>query len=64
MPKKKNIKQSLKKIYSPNFKKILKNNNNPYENGLPSKKIVRILKNFKFQNSMKKSFFNLKFKFR
>lgn len=64
IPKKKNIKQSLKKIYSSNFKKILKNNNNPYENGLPSKKIVRILKNFKFQNSMKKSFFNLKFKFR
>ncbi len=61
IPKKKNIKQSLKKIYSSNFKKLLKKNNNPYDNGLPSKKIARVLRNFKLQNTMKKSFFNLKF---
>ena len=61
-PNKKSIRSSLKKIYSKDFQKSLNDVNNPYDNGLPSKKIVRILKNSKLQNILKKKFYNIDFK--
>lgn len=60
-PDKKNIKKSIKKIYSNNFQEILKKVKNPYDNGSASKKIVKILKTVKLDNILKKNFFNIKF---
>ena len=59
---KKDIQKSFEKLYSKNFQKLLKNVNNLYDNGLSSKKIVRVLKNFKLQNILKKNFYNIEFK--
>ena len=61
-PNKKSIKNSFKIIYSKHFKKLLHTVKNPYDNGLPSKKIVRVLKNIKLQNILKKSFYNIDFR--
>jgi GDP/UDP-N,N'-diacetylbacillosamine 2-epimerase (hydrolysing) len=60
LPYKKDILKSLEKIYSKNFQKKLSAVKNPYDNGLSSKKIVDILKNFKLQNILKKSFYNIR----
>lgn len=62
-PNKKDIKKSLKIIYSSKFQNLLKTVKNPYEKdkGLASKKIVKILKNLKIQNSLKKNFYNINF---
>jgi GDP/UDP-N,N'-diacetylbacillosamine 2-epimerase (hydrolysing) len=58
---KKDILKSFKKIYSKNFQKKLQNVSNPYMNGLPSKKIIKVLKNLKLQNILKKKFFQIDF---
>ena len=60
-PNKKSIKSSLKKIYSRNFQKSLKDVKNPYDNGMPSKKIVRVLKNINLENILKKNFYDIDF---
>jgi len=62
LPKKNNIKNSFKKIYSKDFQKLLHTVKNPYDNGLPSKKIIKVLKNIKLQNILKKSFYNIDFR--
>ena len=62
VPDKKDIQKSFEKLYSKNFQELLKNVNNLYDNGLSSKKIVRVLKNFKLQNILKKNFYNIEFK--
>ena len=62
LPDKKSIKNSFKIIYSKHFQKLLHTVKNPYDNGLPSKKIVRVLKNSKLQNILKKSFYNIDFR--
>ena len=58
-PNKKSIRSSLKKIYSRDFQKSLNNVKNPYDNGLPSKKIVRVLKNLNLENILKKNFYDI-----
>jgi GDP/UDP-N,N'-diacetylbacillosamine 2-epimerase (hydrolysing) len=58
-PRKKDIKKSFEIIYSKPFQKLLKTVCNPYDNGLSSKKIVKILKKTKLQNIIKKSFFTV-----
>ena len=58
-PRKKDIKKSFEIIYSKPFQKLLKTVYNPYDNGLSSKKIVKILKKTKLQNIIKKSFFTV-----
>jgi GDP/UDP-N,N'-diacetylbacillosamine 2-epimerase (hydrolysing) len=58
-PRKKDIKRSFEIIYSKPFQKLLKTVYNPYDNGLSSKKIVKILKKTKLQNLIKKSFFTV-----
>jgi len=62
VPDKKDIQKSFEKLYSKNFQELLKNVNNLYDNGLSSKKIVRVLKNFKLKNILKKNFYNIEFK--
>ena len=56
LPIKKNIKKSLDIVYSPKFQKLLKTVENPYDNGITSKKIARVLKNFNLENILKKQF--------
>ena len=58
-PRKKDIKRSFEIIYSKTFQKILKTVHNPYDYGVSSKKIVKILKKTKLQNIIKKSFFTV-----
>ena len=60
-PNKKSIRSSLKKIYSRDFQKSLNDVKNPYDNGLPSKKIVRVLKNLNLKNILKKNFYDIDF---
>jgi len=62
VPDKKDIQKSFEKLYSKNFQELLKNVNNLYDNGLSSKKIVRVLKNFKLKNILKKNFYNIELK--
>tara|TARA_B100001057_G_C22868269_1_gene957555 strand:+ start:901 stop:2070 length:1170 start_codon:yes stop_codon:yes gene_type:complete len=61
LPNKKDIQNSLEKLYSKDFQKLLKNIDNPYDKGLPSKKIVTVLKKFKLHNILKKNFYNIEF---
>ena len=58
---KKEIKKSLNKIYSKTFQKLLKTVQNPYNNGLSSKKIIKQLKRLKLENVLKKNFFDIDF---
>jgi GDP/UDP-N,N'-diacetylbacillosamine 2-epimerase (hydrolysing) len=60
-PNKKSIKSSIKKIYSRDFQKSLNDVKNPYDNGMPSKKIVRVLKNLNLENIIKKNFYDIDF---
>ena len=60
LPDKKSIKRAIKKIYSKEFNKILKNVKNPYDNGYASKKIIKVLKTVSLDNILKKVFFNIK----
>ena len=63
LPIKKDIKEAIKKIYSNEFQKKLKNVNNPYGDGedYASQKIIKVLKTVPIDNILKKVFFNLKF---
>ena len=63
LPDKKDIEEAIKKIYSNEFQKKLKNVNNPYEGGegYASQKIVKILKTVPLDDILKKVFFNVKF---
>jgi len=61
LPEKKNIKKSIRKVYSKEFQGILKNVKNPYGDGCASKKIAKLLKKIKLDKILKKKFFNVKF---
>ena len=61
LPNKKDIDQSLKKIYSLDFQKKLKYVKNPYDNGLGSSKIIKVLKTISLKNMLKKSFYDVNF---
>ena len=61
LPEKKNIKKSIRKVYSKEFQGILKNVKNPYGDGCASKKIAKVLKKIKLDKILKKKFFNVKF---
>jgi GDP/UDP-N,N'-diacetylbacillosamine 2-epimerase (hydrolysing) len=62
-PNKKDIKKSINKVYSKDFRELLKNVKNPYGKGSSSKKIIKILKSFKIDNILKKSFFDINFNY-
>jgi len=59
LPKKKDIINSINKIYSRNFQMSLQIVRNPYDKGLTSKKIIKVLKNFNIKNITKKIFYDL-----
>ena len=61
VPKKNDIKRSIKKIYSKKFKNLLEKNYNPYDNGLASRKILKVLKNFNLKHIIKKNFYDINF---
>ena len=58
---KKDIKRAIKKIYSTEFKNLLKDVKNPYGDGCASKKIIKVLKTVKLGNILKKTFFDIKY---
>ena len=55
---KSDILRSIKIIYSPKFKKVIKNSKNFYGDGGSSKRILRILKKLNTKNLFQKRFFN------
>tara|TARA_Y200000002_G_scaffold131739_1_gene108541 strand:+ start:23316 stop:24479 length:1164 start_codon:yes stop_codon:yes gene_type:complete len=61
LPKKKDIKNSIEKIYSEQFQNLLKDVKNPYDKGSSSKKIVKILKDFKIPKTLIKKFYDINF---
>ena len=61
LPDKKDIQKSFERLYSKDFQELLNTVSNPYDGGLSSKKIVRVLKNFKLQDILKKNFYTIKF---
>ena len=58
-PLEKSIDIAIKEMYSVKFQRILKSVKNPFGNGNASKKIQKIIKNYDFENILKKSFYNL-----
>lgn len=61
-PKKEDILKAIDKLYSNEFKEILKEVRNPYEqDGFPSKSIVNVLKNYDLSNILKKEFYSIEF---
>jgi UDP-hydrolysing UDP-N-acetyl-D-glucosamine 2-epimerase len=59
-PNYENIKKALVKLYSNEFKEILKNIRNPYGEGKSAEKIKEVLKDFPIKD-IKKDFFDIKF---
>ena len=58
-PTKKSISKAFKKLYSKEFQKTLKNVKNPYGNKMASKKVIKILKEVKLKNIIKKKFYDV-----
>jgi len=58
-PDKNSIIKSINKIYSQDFKNILKNVINPYGNGGASESISKIITEIKLDNILKKKFFDI-----
>ena len=58
-PNEKDISLSISKATSDEFKSILKATVNPYGTGGASKKILAILKETKFDNILKKEFYDI-----
>jgi GDP/UDP-N,N'-diacetylbacillosamine 2-epimerase (hydrolysing) len=58
--KKEFIIKSINKIYSNKFIKSLKRCKNPYGSGGACKKIVKIIKKFKFKKNLDKNFYDIK----
>lgn len=55
------ILNAFKKLYSDDFKTLLKTVENPYGNGGASEKIKNIIKNINLENILKKTFFDLEY---
>jgi GDP/UDP-N,N'-diacetylbacillosamine 2-epimerase (hydrolysing) len=60
LPDKASIKNAFKRLYSKEFQSAVKNCDNPFGDGYSSKIIVKVLKNQKLDNILKKSFHDLK----
>jgi len=54
------IKKAFLKLYSNEFQQIIKVTQNPYGNGGASENIKNSIKNFNFENILKKSFYDIK----
>ncbi len=57
-PKRRNIINAFKKLYSIEFQEILKETKNPYGDGGASEKILKVLKSHSIKNIIKKSFYD------
>ena len=58
-PRKDLISKALKKLFSKDFKEVLKSAKNPYGEGNASQKIIKILEEVKLPNSTEKKFFDI-----
>lgn len=58
-PNKQDILHAFKILYSQSFQNNLKNVENPYGDGLASKKIIKIIRTVDLSNILKKSFFDI-----
>lgn len=58
-PKKEDILNAIQKLYSKEFKDILKNVQNPYKQKNTVDKIIEVLKSFNLKNILKKAFYDL-----
>lgn len=56
------IKKALSKMHTDEFKLIIKNSNNPYNNIETTKRIIEILRKIDLNNLIKKQFYDIKFK--
>lgn len=61
LPDKKSIDETIKRVYTSEFQKILKNVKNPYGDGFASEKIITILKTTSLDNILKKTFYDVRF---
>ena len=61
-PTKKSILEAFKILYSQNFQERLKNIKNPYGDGHSAGRVKKILKEYKFKNTLKKRFYDIEFK--
>ncbi len=59
--KKNEIIKGINKLYSKQFKKILKKTINPYGNGGASDKVIKVLEKLKLNNILKKKFYSINF---
>lgn len=57
---KESIENAFKRLYSPNFKRGLKNTKNPFGDGHSSERIVGILKKIDLKNLIRKRFYDLR----
>jgi GDP/UDP-N,N'-diacetylbacillosamine 2-epimerase (hydrolysing) len=62
-PRKDSILKAFEKLYSKEFQEKLKNVKNPYGDGNSSKKIKEILKRINLDSILKKSFYDIDFKY-
>ncbi len=60
LPQKNAILKAVAQVYSPEFKRILKNTQNPYGSGMASQKIIQILKSSDLNKILKKEFYDLR----
>jgi len=58
-PSYKDIKEAFNKLYSSEFRNVLQETKNPYGEGGASEKIKNIIKDFNFDNILKKEFYNI-----
>lgn len=56
------LKKAFKKIYSAEFRNMLKNVKNPYGKGSAAKTIAKILRNLKLKDTLKKRFHDIQFR--
>jgi len=62
-PAKKDIRAAIKKLYSKQFQLSLKKVINPYGDGKTAKRIKKVLKTYSLNGIIKKSFYDIDFKF-
>lgn len=58
-PKEKNIRDSIKRLYSEDFKRVLLETTNPYGEGGASARIVKVLREVSLDGVIKKTFYDL-----
>lgn len=59
LPDRQSIADAIRKLYSPDFREILKTTVNPYGDGGASEKIVQVLKDYPLDGILKKTFYDL-----